>query len=121
MDDRELLEAAARAVGLHATQNCAGELAFTTGQGSGCFPWNPLTNDGDAFRLAVKLNLLILPYPKDNAVRVTRLDMRDSIVSFGTPPDPCDATRRAIVMAAAEMGAQSTPPVPPRTFCSEEE
>lgn len=66
--------------------------------------WNPLTDDGDALRLAVRLNLLILPYPDDKAVRVTRLDQPDTIVSWGTPPDPGAATRRAIVRAAAAFG-----------------
>jgi hypothetical protein len=65
--------------------------------------WSPLTDDGDAFRLAVALNLLVLPYPDDNAVRVTRLDQPDTIVSWGSPPDALAATRRAIVRAAAEM------------------
>jgi hypothetical protein len=56
----------------------------------------------------VKLSLLLLPYHDDNAVRVTRLDQPDTIVSFGTPPNPCAATRRAIVRAAAEIGRNVT-------------
>ena len=69
------------------------------------FQWAPLTSNDEAFRLAVKLNLLLMPYPDDNAVRVTRLDQPDTIVSWGTPPDALAATRRAIVRAAAEIGA----------------
>lgn len=114
MTDRELLEAAAKAAGLHIdTSKFNGAGADNDGfdlLGNAVLDWhnnviwNPLADDGDALRLAVKLNLLLLPYPLDNAIRVTRLDQRDTIVSFGTPPDPLDATRRAIVRAAAAIG-----------------
>lgn len=53
--DRELLELAARAAGINALNYCeegmqliaAGKLQY----------WNPLTDDGDALRLAVKLDI----------------------------------------------------------------
>jgi hypothetical protein len=53
--------------------------------------WNPLTDDGDALRLAVKLNLW-------EAVR----DGYQHADSLDT--DPQAATRRAITRAAAEIG-----------------
>jgi len=68
------------------------------------YRWNPLTEDADALRLAVKLSLLILPYPIDNAVRVTPFPEHNEIVSFGSPSDPYAATRRAITRAAAAIG-----------------
>ena len=109
--DRELLEAAAKAAGLDLQHKplFSGDAEPGYYDYSGGTPkwtwWNPLTDDGDAFRLAVRLNLLLMPYPDDNAVRVTRLDQPDTIVSWGTPPDALAATRRAIVRAAAEIGA----------------
>lgn len=119
MTDRELLEFAAKAAGFGAPDT--GNTCWTESEypaRSGKFGalwnyvgymdsaelWNPLLDDGDALRLAVKLSLLVLPYPDDKALRVTRLDLRDTIVSFGTPPDPLAATRRAITIAAAEVG-----------------
>lgn len=66
--------------------------------------WNPLRDDGDALRLAVKVNLLVMPYPFDKAVRVVdSATAENTVISWGTPPDPCAATRRAIVQAAARM------------------
>jgi len=98
MTDRELLELAAKAAGMvvHAGhQNgrdaCgAGDIGLWIVDGASC--WNPLTNDGDALRLAVKLRLQIT-------------------IAEGVPEDAssgdaveCAATRRAIVRAAAEIG-----------------
>jgi hypothetical protein len=56
--------------------------------------WNPLDDDGDAFRLAVKLNLF------------DGLEKRASYIAstVNYDMDPRDATRRAIVLAAAEIG-----------------
>jgi hypothetical protein len=69
------------------------------------FEWNPLTDDGDAMRLAVKLNLSISTGPcivKCNsisgALRGNFIE-EDSIYQ-----DRYAATRRAIVRAAAEIG-----------------
>ena len=107
MIDKELLELAAKAAGVE--YQCAddGEIIEYLGGGLqlafGGGKWNPLADDGDALRLAVKLSLLVLPYPEDNAVRITRIDQPDTIVSFGAPSDPCAATRQAIVRAAAEI------------------
>lgn len=110
-EDRKLLEDAARAAGYEVAFSPADECLILDPGDDGinryrCV-WSPLYDNGEALELAVKLNLLILPYPNDKAVRVTRLDQPDSIVSFGTPPDPCAATRRAIVRAAAEIGRKN--------------
>lgn len=74
--------------------------------------WNPLTDDGDALRLAVSLNLTVgehlgaryagVPHCPDDyedgkyPVRIAQLD----------EADPYAATRRAICRAAAEIGKQ---------------
>lgn len=65
--------------------------------------WNPLTDDGDALRLAVNLKLTVLPWGAGAAVVVITPDD----VSVHEPhygDDPARATRRAIVRAAAEIG-----------------
>jgi hypothetical protein len=88
MTDRELLELAAKAAGYWAAEfNCPANLPRPD--------WNPLTDDGDALRLAVKLNLW-------EAVcdGYQHADSSDS--------DPYAATRRAIVRAAAEIGRSKT-------------
>ena len=95
MTDRELLESAARA---------AGYVLLTNGQAysqdAGNFDWNPLTDDGDALRLAVHMFRDIHFWYFDNSVSVgnERRVVCDS--------DPCAATRRAIVTAAALAGEQ---------------
>ena len=58
MTDRELLEAAARAAGLH-TRSDRTSVWIVEDDGSPVHRWNPLTDDGDALRLAVKLRLSI--------------------------------------------------------------
>ena len=109
MTDRELIEKAANAAGFaHNGWHFAdGSLAL---KGFNDRRWNPITDDGDALRLAMKLNLLILPYPEDNAVRVVDFkahrEPKNTIVSWGTPPDALAATRRAITMAAASLDTQ---------------
>jgi hypothetical protein len=56
--------------------------------------WNPLADDGDAFRLAVRLRMIVTP----GTARL--LDGR----VFGKDMDSIEETRRAIVRAAAEIG-----------------
>jgi hypothetical protein len=68
-------------------------------------PWNPLTDDGDALRLAVKLNIDLTFYPNPQIAEpwveaATENDASDELLQ----PDPYAATRRAITRAAAEIG-----------------
>lgn len=81
MTDRELLERAARAA------RAAWYAGFSA-------QWNPLEDDGDAFRLMVDLNMSVNVHLQD-----VEADGNDE--SFGG--DPYAATRRAIVRAAAAM------------------
>lgn len=93
MNDRELLELAAKAAGHTGFTFINGEGAIYQPEKGKIQPyrrWNPLTDDGDALRLAVKLYLW----------EVIRLAHRD--VTAGV--DIYAATRRAIVRAAAEIG-----------------
>jgi hypothetical protein len=64
--------------------------------------WNPLTDDGDALRLAVKLGIDVMR-TNISGPQVHAMDFGVSITEeAGT--DPYAATRRAIVRAAAEIG-----------------
>ena len=67
--------------------------------------WNPLTDDGDALRLAVKLNLQVTPgtYNKDEATAY-RAGIAEAHEFVHFQQDMAAATRRAIVRAAAEIG-----------------
>jgi len=94
--DRELLEAAARAAGLESMGFDDGVGLYPAGMVG---PWNPLTDDGDALRLAVKLRIFV---EFSDALLVANANTH--LEAFGS--DPYAATRRAITHAAAAIGAQ---------------
>jgi len=99
--DRELLEAAAKAIELRVYDWLPGRAGFAHGD-SITNRWNPLENDGDALRLAVKLRMNVF----HAGVRVHAMDEEGDIeAAEGHERDPYAATRRAIVRAAAAMGA----------------
>ena len=103
MTDKELLELAAKAAGFEVVfygNECVGVGI------SDCkrdWPWNPLADDGDALRLAVKLGF---------GISIPLSNKRTDVVTFSGPitsvieahGDPYAATRRAITRAAAEIG-----------------
>jgi hypothetical protein len=103
MSDKDLLELAAKAIGLKLEYNYLGGRNANQ-------PWNPLTDDGDALRLAVGLKLFL------DLEHCNAANSNQSVpVWFGGGEDenagvshdecdPCEATRRAIVRAAAEIG-----------------
>jgi hypothetical protein len=93
MTDRELLEKAAKAAGIEVITTWENEVVY---KAIPHFPWNPLTDDGDALRLAVKLKFNI-EWDFDE-VSVHNLALEDE------NDDPYAATRRAIVRAAAAIG-----------------
>ena len=105
MTDRELLEDAAKAAGWSYWDDLAGNGYLNVYDKTGRHDvFNPLDDDGDAFRLAVKLAI-------DFKVRngATWWDRQESegVVYWSHEPhngDPYAATRRAIVRAAAEIG-----------------
>ena len=109
--DIELLEAAAKAAGIvgeYRTENLC--LNGDWVDVSAVFPddelqgfWNPLTDDGDALRLAVKLGIGIAR-PEKTFPDVRRVFFSDLSGFSATDKNHCAATRRAIVRAAAEMG-----------------
>jgi len=97
MTDRELLELAAKACQYKYMNN-----ALWDGRDVVAYSWNPLTDDGDALRLAVKLTLEIDVCMTGIAVR-TPIGHKVLIYSK-QEPDAYAATRRAITLAAAEIG-----------------
>lgn len=119
MTDREMLELAAKAAGMriHAKNQAErDEIGFgdkglwIVGGSSG---WNPLTYDGDALRLAVKIGMLIdVRYTQQESIRYNRATYwpepsRGEVIEFGDEEmDPAAATRRAITRAAAEIGME---------------
>ena len=116
MTDRELLELAAKAAGLIIVGSIPSMLhdddwLETTENGPDMF-WNPLQNDGDALRLAMKLGASIHVRRVDEYSRIYSevfiCDLYGSeIYAVGRQEhdaDPASATRRAIVRAAAEIG-----------------
>ncbi|EMT4912632.1 hypothetical protein [Pseudomonas aeruginosa] len=90
MNDRTLLELAARAAGIDPA--LAEPINFSTGVE---YYWNPLTDDGDALRLAVSTSL----HKRLHEI-LTGPAYRADALSYG---EQC-ATRRAITRAAAEIG-----------------
>jgi hypothetical protein len=99
MTDRELLEKAAKAAGyrLHiwGTEGAENVARMDTPSPT---KWNPLKDDGDAFRLAVQLKIVWV-------YRTTFVVIEDGTSTIGEPfgYDPRAATRRAIVRAAATL------------------
>ena len=89
MTDRELLELAAKASGL-------------------LYMGNPLADDGDALRLAVKLHLCVTSFTDEQMVGYV-INGEGYNVHELPGTDPYAATRRAIVRAAADIGKGMRP------------
>jgi len=107
MTAREMLELAAKAAGyVPATSDAGGP--FVIFDGGEARDWNPLEDDGDALRLAVRLRLRVCcPTTDDDCALASNGD----VVAYSEDElhdeprgDLYEATRRAIVRAAAEIG-----------------
>lgn len=107
MTDRELLEFAAKAAGIEIEWFPAkvwdgfrdGYFDATDGSGvfvAGNVEWDPLNDDGDALRLMVKLGLITHP----------RVHHEIAVLMFTAGMQKLEATRRAIVLAAAAIGKE---------------
>jgi hypothetical protein len=107
MKDQKLLELAAKAAGIEINKSPSRLLLARFGV-TGWVEWNPLTDDGDALRLAVKLNLIVGAYGTYTSVCQTSAPelSEEIVIWYGSSDnlDPYAATRRAIVRAAAEIG-----------------
>lgn len=106
MEDRKLLEAAAKVVGraLPDFVRADGTWEYHAPQTP---PWNPLADDGDALRLAVKLQIVAGKYDAyASACALGNPFVEEIIVWAHEEKDPYAATRRAIVRAAAAMATE---------------
>lgn len=126
MTDRELLEAAAEAAGIRYDPEASkphpksgawfGLWLLIDGEPNDLTRrrWNPLADDGDAFRLAVKLGIQIRQYPIYDTPRFAAYACEpkwdsDAQKNIGAEAlvqydgDQYAATRRAIVRAAAAL------------------
>jgi hypothetical protein len=119
MNDKELLKFAAKAAGMYPQGfqlDDEEQIFYEKKRGIslawGVGWWNPLTDDGDALRLVVKLNFRLecmtlqtaastfdrkISEPVDHTIEKER-------VRWPFEQCPYAATRRAIVRAAAEIG-----------------
>lgn len=115
MTDRELLELAAKAAEINIWPepwggiNPTGSGVYRVNEGGNTsFSWNPLTDDGDALRLAVVLekqmdSQFVMYFGCQDVIADIGRD--DEIAEFHTRgSDAFAAARRAIVRAAAEIG-----------------
>lgn len=110
MNDRELLEMAAKAAGVDLwwdAADCPKELVQhwsgnpEDGGETRDYSWSPLTDDGDALRLVTALNLVVnVNGPSVTAGNDGSIECREWIAEG----DRNSGVRRAIVRAAAEIG-----------------
>ncbi|RON17935.1 hypothetical protein BK660_21845 [Pseudomonas brassicacearum] len=104
MNDRELLELAAKAAGLELDWDVPDGASpwVITGAGDERGPgacWNPLDDDGDAFRLAVDLRIYTAPGPGSTCEAVTNFGWVCAVGAMNR----AEAMRRAIVEAAVSV------------------
>lgn len=111
--DRELLELAAKAAGIDywvvrfAPKSAPIKKLHITKDGE-TVEWNPLTDDGDALRLAVKLKITLFQTSK-SVIAEPDADFDYKLISkkeYCDGETRCAATRRAIVRAAAAIGKE---------------
>lgn len=110
MTDCELLKLAANAYNIN-TERCLQYSDGAYNYKGKVGRWNPLTDDGDALRLAVLLDIEFYQGDDDGpsvyAGYWSKPKSRDVTRLFSVEPisgEPYAATRRAIVRAAAEIG-----------------
>jgi hypothetical protein len=112
MNDRELLEFAAKAAGYELDWDVPPKSPPWVITGSGeergpTYQFSPLKDDGDALRLAVKLKIdVCFDFDRVDAVYEDELYVAEYFYQ-NPPTDKNAATRRAIVRAAAEIGKET--------------
>ena len=113
MTDRELLELAAKAAGFVPTYQYREKTNSLLWLSQSGFPstWRPLDDDKEAFQLAVDLQMRV--HIREAFVSVDRYkegtwvgEIQVGTTDSGWNDAPHAATRRAIVMTAAEIGKE---------------
>lgn len=104
MTNKELLKLAAKAAGYELDED--GDRLDERENPGTPKRWNPLTDDGDALRLAVRTGIIVDTLDNEDARTIawTTRDRGDVQCYEPHGSDPYAATRRAIVRAAAELG-----------------
>lgn len=118
--DRELLKMAAKAVGHSLSDewdSAAHGILIGTGKGD-LEVWNPIDDDGDALRLAVKLQMTICIEQVESGVVYCTQPIGASTIAYpevrsgNSEPEVIKedyaAVRLAIVLAAAEIGRSAS-------------
>lgn len=103
MNNRELLELSAKAAGIKGIWNDHVGCLVTSSEK---IYWNPLTDDGDALRLAVCLNINLSTNQREGEkyLGVSQATTSNMSLEVQHRADPYWATRRAIVKTAAKLG-----------------
>ncbi len=113
MNDRELLELAARAAGMQINEQRQAERDAIVDPATaslwivdGCTAWNSLTEDGHALRLAVKRGLVVTPDRENQRTLVSNQAGHEYCAIYWDKLGEMAATRLAITeaAAAAEIG-----------------
>lgn len=113
MDDKELMQFAAAAAGINLLdwrddwRNDNGDYVGKSWRTTSRELWNPLSDDGDALQLAVRLQLNVeYSQRRSGAIVISGMDSSAPVETFQANDklDPPLAVRRAIVRAAAEIG-----------------
>lgn len=106
MEDRELLELASKAAGMDYLVWTPGASPIVPAERriNGQMHWNPIHDDGDALRLAVRLEIEIRVF--NGAAHAGKQDRSWRTEHWFPDGDIYAATRRAIVRAAAAIGKE---------------
>lgn len=114
MNDCELLDLAAKAAGIDLEENRhrpSGGMRIVDKKSGLDVVWSPLTNDGDALRLATSLQLSILWFTNLQYVMVERRGFGENI-GWTEDSGRGSALRRAITCVAAQIGTRFPNPNP---------
>lgn len=105
MNDIDLLKLAAKAAGIPLKPDFEERFDYYM---QDRLMWNPLRDDGDALRLAVKLQIGVLANRDIGKAMAWAMGAGESREDLGDDHDA--ATRRAIVRAAADLGKKVVTP-----------
>jgi len=106
MNEREMLELAAKAMEINYSHDLGG-YTQSYNSSSHFIKWNPRHDDGDTFRLAVKLRFSVSFNLASVEVECWQDECgvtREVIEYFDEPEEATAAARLAITRAAAEVG-----------------
>ena len=101
--DRELLIWAAKAARIESSIGLLPKDGVSIIQPNGK-KWNPLTDNGQAFELAVMCGISVLQFPTCIGTRWPQSGINPPYEEISSGQDHLVATRRVIVRAAAEIG-----------------